>query len=128
MKSSNIIVNGIDTLSLYHKDCLFDKECKLSLVSVSTTNGHVHIKTQCTKCGYQTGGFVSKSLIQPTDKIKQFNQRLYNAVYKKKLEEVYGMHGEDEEINKRVKQMKKAVKEGRLYPAKKRTGESSPKS
>ena len=128
MNKLNIIVNGIDMLSLYHRDCLFDKECKLSLISFNAANGHVHIKTQCTKCGYQTGGFVSKSLIQPTDKIKQFNQRLYNAVYKKKLEEVYGMHGEDNEMNKRLQQIKKALKQGRLDPAKKRSGKSAPKS
>jgi len=121
MKNTNLIVNGVDVLSLYQKDCLFEKECKLTLVTGCDAKGNMHIKTQCTKCGYQTGGSVPKRLVQPTDKVKRFNQRLYNAVYKKKLEEVYGMSGDNTEINKRLQQMKKALKQGKLKPVKKRT-------
>lgn len=121
MENKKLLINGVDALSLYHKDCLFNKECILAFVAVEQANGNQHIKTQCTKCGYQTGGAVSKKAIQASDKIKRFNKRLYSSVYKKKLEGLYAMSGEHSEINKRLQQMKKAVKQGKLQSPKKRS-------
>lgn len=119
MENTKLIVNGIDVLSLYQKDCLFNKQCTLGYVATKDAKGNEHIRTQCAKCGYQTGSPIPKSIIQPSDKVKRFNKRLYNAAYKKKLEKVFAMSGQNEEISKRLQQIKKAVKLGRwLQPAK----------
>lgn len=126
MENTKLIVNGIDVLSIYQKDCLFNKECQLGYISLKDANGNTHIRTQCTKCGYQTGSSVPKSLIDNSDKVKRFNKRLYNAVYKRKLEETYSMTGQHEGINKRLAQMKKALRQGSLHPPTKR-GKRKPK-
>lgn len=121
MENTSLILNGVDALSLYHKDCLFNKECTLRFVLNKYPNGHEHVKTQCTKCGYQTGASVPKTAVTPSDKVKQFNKRLYNAVYLKKLKEVYAMSGEHREIFKRLQQVKRAAKQGRLGGPRKRS-------
>jgi hypothetical protein len=48
-----------------------------------------------------TRGPVLKRLIQPSDKVEQFSKRLYNAVCKQKLEEVYGMSGQQDGLNEK---------------------------
>lgn len=114
MENNKFAANGSDVLSLYKRDCLFQKECELAFVATEATGSHRHIKTQCTRCGYQTGGFFSKKMLSPDEKIECFNQVLYDAVYKKKLEEIYAMSGGDEKINKHLQQIKKAAKDGKL--------------
>lgn len=120
MEKKTLIINGVEALSLYYRDCLFNKECALGFVTAESDAGMKHVKTQCTKCGYQTGGPVSKKAVEGSDKVKSFNKRLYNAVYKKKLEEIYAMSGDHPEITKRLQQMKKALKQGKLQTPKKR--------
>lgn len=112
MENDKIIINETDTLSLYQKDCIFNKQCTLAFIETESPNGAKHIKTQCTKCGYQTGGEISKRDLKASDVVLSFNQELYDTVYKKKLKEIFAMSGENVEMDKMLRHIKKAIRKG----------------